>query len=244
MCCLSLLVIVVGVSACDQLRRGAAGVVDPAAPPPGVVPVQVHRTAQGFELLRGGQPYFLRGGAGLQQFAQLRAAGGNTVRLWSTNYAGPLLHEAHRQGLTVMLGVWLEGETKSFSYYDPAMVAAQRERVRQQVLRFRHHPALLMWNVGNEVEFTTSSPRFFAAINDLARLIHELDPYHPVTISLGSIFRAGQVQQQAPAIDIVSVNIYGSLAKLPLLMKKSGWTGPYIVTEYGGRGYWEADSTA
>ncbi|MFC7666906.1 glycoside hydrolase family 2 TIM barrel-domain containing protein [Hymenobacter humi] len=211
-----------------------------------IIPVKVQKTPHGFQLLRGGKPYYLRGGGGLQEYDQLREAGGNTVRLWSADYAEPLLDEAHRQGLTVMLGLWLEPEDEHFSYYDPAMVAAQLRRVREQVLRYRHHPALLMWNVGNELEITARGPRFFTAINAIARMIHELDPYHPVTISMAIGFteHARLLQSVAPAVDILSINVYGQLNKLPSLLKKSGWRGPYIVTEFGARGFWESDSTS
>ncbi|MFC6222603.1 glycoside hydrolase family 2 TIM barrel-domain containing protein [Hymenobacter artigasi] len=206
--------------------------------------VRVEKTGHGYRLLRGGKPYFLRGGGGTQQFARLREAGGNTVRLWSTDYAGPLLSAAHNQGLTVMLGIWLEPESENFTYYDPAMVEAQRLRVRQEVLRFRHHPALLMWSVGNELELTSTGPRLFSAINELARMIHELDPDHPVTTALALfVGRVAELQQLAPAVDILSINIYGGLSQLPAQLKKSGWRGPYIISEYGAKGYWETDST-
>ena len=210
----------------------------------GVVEVKVRKTAGGFQLLRDGQPYYLRGGAGLQQLAQLREAGGNSLRLWSTAYAAPLLDEAQRQGLTVMLGLWLEPESPSFSYYDPAAVQAQQRRLREQILLFRNHPALLMWNVGNELELSSPGPRLFEAINDVARMIHELDPHHPVTTSMATFeLHSSELQRSAPAVDILSINIYGRLKRLPALLKQSGWQGPYIVSEYGGRGYWESDST-
>lgn len=229
--------------ACEQTTPTKARVIGPA--PPGVVPVTVEKTPHGYQLLRGGQPYYLRGGAGLQQFAKLRAVGGNTVRLWSADYAMPLLDEAQRQDLTVMMGLWLEPEGQYFSYYDPAMVKKQRERLRQQVLRYRHHPALLMWNVGNEVELTAPGPRLFAAVNEIARMIHELDPYHPVTITISDYERrAAELRKYAPEIDVLSVNVYGKLLKLPTDLPKAGWPGPYIVTEYGGRGYWEITLTS
>jgi hypothetical protein len=214
-------------------------------PPPGVVAVRVQKTAHGYRLLRGEKPYFLRGGAGLQQFAQLKAAGGNTVRLWSTDYAAPLLDEAQHQGLTVMLGLWLPPEGRYFSYYDPGKVQTQLDAVRQQVLRYRHHPALLCWNIANEMEFESSSPRFYETLNKIALLIHELDPYHPVTVSMAEFEKyAATLHQQAPAVDILSVNVYGGLGKMRAKLLRSGWKGAYIVTEYGGRGYWEAEETS
>lgn len=228
--------------------RKPAQLVD--AEQPGVVPagvrvVKVQKTPTGFQLLRDGQPYFIRGGAGLQRLGQLRQAGGNSIRLWSTDYAAPLLDEAQQQGLTVTLGIWLDLESRNFTYYDPAMVQAQLLRMREQVLRYRHHPALLMWNVGNEVELSTSSPRFFEAVEGIARMVHELDPYHPVTISMSKFQDYGaQMQKLAPSVDILSVNTYGKLASLPSLMQEIGWQKPYIVSEYGGLGYWEAYTTS
>lgn len=224
-----------------QPKQAKNRVSVPSAIPPHVTEVKVQRTAHGYQLLRGGKPYFLKGGGGLQYYDQLRAAGANTVRLWSTDYATPLLDEAQRQGLTVMLGLWLEPEDKHFTYYDPKMVAVQRVRVRQQVLRFRNHPALLMWSVGNEVEQSAYGPRMFEAVNDLARMIHELDPYHPVTVALAHDFidRAKQLQQVAPEVDILSVNVYSELSQLPHLIKRSQWQGPYIVSEFGPWGYWQ-----
>jgi len=216
-----------------------------AARPSQVIEVKVQRTAHGYQLLRGGKPYFLKGGCGLQHYDYLRKSGANTVRLFSTDYAEPLLDEAQKQGLTVLLGLWLEPEDKHFTYYDPKMVEAQRRRVRQQILRFRNHPALLMWSVGNEVEQTAYGPRMFEAANEIARMIHELDPYHPVTIALAHDFvdRAKQLQRVAPEIDVLSVNVYSELGQLPQLIKHSEWQGPYIVSEFGSAGYWQNKMT-
>jgi hypothetical protein len=216
----------------------------PARLPAGVLPVRLQHTKRGYQLLRGGKPYFLRGGAGIQQFGQLHQAGGNTVRTWTTDYAGPLLDSAQHHGLTVMLGIWLEPEGSYFSYYDPAQVKAQLARVRQQVLRYRYHPALLMWNISNELELTTKGVRTYKVLNAIAHMIHELDPYHPITISQANfVSEAHNVRTLIPEIDILSINAYGSLLDLPPLLKAAGWNGPYIVTEYGNAGTWESDST-
>jgi hypothetical protein len=217
-----------------------------AAPPKGVTVVSLRKTAKGTELLRGGKPYFIKGGGGLQYLDRLREAGGNSVRLWSTDYAKPLMDEAQSRGLTVMLGLWLAPEDQHFTYYDPAMVQAQRERIRQQVLRYRNHPALLMWSIGNEVEQTATGPRLFTAVNEIAHMIHELDPYHPVTTALAHDFvdRAKELQREAPEIDILSINIYKQMSEIPYMVRLSGWKGPYIVSEFGSRGYWEIDNTS
>jgi hypothetical protein len=231
--------------ACGETSQSTKKGAQLAAPPKGVTVVSLRRTAKGTELLRGGKPYFIKGGGGLQHLDLLQKAGANSIRLWSTDYAKPLMDEAQSRGLTVMLGLWLAPEDQHFTYYDPAMVQAQRERIRQQVLRYRNHPALLMWSVGNEVEQTSTGPRLFSAVNDIARMIHELDPYHPVTTALAHDFidRAKELQREAPEIDILSINIYKQMPEIPYMVRLSGWKGPYIVSEYGSRGYWEIDRT-
>ncbi|WP_400190814.1 glycoside hydrolase family 2 TIM barrel-domain containing protein [Hymenobacter sp. B81] len=214
-------------------------------PPAGVVPVKVEMRDGQARLLRGGQPYYIKGAGGLERLAAVRQAGGNSIRLWSTDYAETLLDDAQQQGLTVMLGIWLEREQEGFDYYDAAAVRRQKEHVREQVLRFRHHPALLMWNLGNELDLEATNPMVYEAVNDLARMVHELDPHHPVTTTLtGQLGMIRNIRAWCPELDVLSVNAYGSLQTLPADLRRLGWNKPYIVTEYGGKGWWESDRTS
>ena len=219
--------------------RPTANVVKPTANV-----VKVVEVPGGFRLERNGKPYRIQGAGGTKYFDQLREAGGNSIRLWSADYAEPLLDEAQRQGLTVMLGLWLEPDGKGVDYYDRTSVQTQLQRLRVQVLRFRNHPALLMWNVGNELDLTESNPKMFMAINEVAVMIHELDPNHPVTTSIVYVVNtAPALSHWAPAIDILSINAYAPLLDVPQVLSKSGWKGPYIITEFGPKGYWEATKT-
>ncbi|WP_460621301.1 glycoside hydrolase family 2 TIM barrel-domain containing protein [Hymenobacter tenuis] len=216
-----------------------------ATPPPGVVPVKIVQTSKGYQLLRGGKPYIIKGAAGLQQIERIKELGGNSLRLYTTNYADAILDKAQQQGLTVMLGVWMKPEYEDFDYFDRKAVQQQQQEIREQVLRYRNHPALLMWNVGNELDNHTSNPRAFQALNEVARMIHELDPYHPVTTTLTSNFNmVSAVVNFCPDLDVLTVNIFGGLDKLKEKLRKDNWTGPYIVGEFGARGWWEAPKTA
>ncbi|GGG57691.1 hypothetical protein GCM10011378_37230 [Hymenobacter glacieicola] len=209
------------------------------------MPVKVVRTAQGYQLLRGGKPYFIKGGAGLHHYDQLQAAGANSVRLWSADYADDRMNEAHRHGLTVMLGLWLEHASKKFDYYDKEQVARQKENLRRQVLQYRYHPALLAWDVGNELDLESATPQVFRSVNDIARMIHELDPYHPVTTTLtSSVVRLKQIKSLCPAIDFISFNAFGNLLDLGERLEKIDGSTPYLVTEFGARGYWESPVTS
>ncbi|WAC41962.1 hypothetical protein [Pedobacter sp. SL55] len=55
------------------------------------IKVEVRKTEKGFELIRGGKPYFIKGAGGTSYFSRLAAYGGNSIRTWSTNNAKSIL---------------------------------------------------------------------------------------------------------------------------------------------------------
>ena len=83
----------------------------------------------------------------------LLQCGGNSFRTWGIGPATRKeLDEAQRFGLRLTLGVWLGHKEHGFNYNDAGSVQKQKEQVRQAVLRYKDHPALLMWGLGNEME--------------------------------------------------------------------------------------------
>jgi hypothetical protein len=84
---------------------------------------------------------------------ELAAAGGNSIRAGTGS-----LDRAQALGLTVLADLPFAKQRAGFSYDDQAAVATQREQIRQIVLRFKDHPALLAWAVGNELEINTPAP--------------------------------------------------------------------------------------
>lgn len=213
-------------------------------PPAGVLPVQIVATAGSYQLIRGGKPYFIKGAAGVQYYNQVHLAGGNSVRLWSTDYAEPLLLEAQRQGLTVTLGLWMPHVGGGFDYHDRASVAALMADLRQQVIKYRASPALLLWSVGNELNLGIVDPNVYQVVNEVARMIHELDPFHPVTTVLdNSLNLVYAVRKLSPEIDLLSINTFAGLSQLALDLKRLKWTKPYIVSEFGAKGFWESGTT-
>jgi len=216
----------------------------------GPVKVEVVRTDAGYVLLRGGEPYVVRGaGMAVDDLARFAAQGGNSVRTWTTENhpqdIGELLDEAHKHGVTVALTLPMKSERHDFDYDDAAAVAAQRESFRDVILRFRNHPALLVWIVGNELNHSYTNPRVFDAVNDVARMIHELDPNHPVTTALEA-FKPGAVADalaRAPELDFLSFQLYGNLFTLRERIQSVGFTEPFMITEWGTIGYWEMEKT-
>lgn len=211
------------------------------------IPVELKQTEQGWQLLRGGEPYFIRGAGGNHSLEALAAAGANSVRTWAADDIGPLLDEAHALGLTVAVGLWLGHERHGFDYGDPEQVAAQKERVREAVLRYRDHPAVLLWGIGNEMEGFDQgdNPAVWEAVNDIAAMVKELDPRHPTMTVTTFIHgeRIEYVHRRSPAIDIHGINAYGGARVVPGLLREAGATKPYILTEFGPAGPWEVATT-
>ena len=211
------------------------------------VPVEIKGEAGQFRLFRGGEPYEVRG-AGTQSvddLGSLARHGANSVRNWAVG-DGSVLDRAQELGLTVALCLDLERERHGFDYSDAAAVNEQFNRVRAEVLAHRHHPALLVWIIGNELNHDYRNPAVYDAVNDISKMIHELDPHHPTTTTTAGIDPrlARVVEARAPDLDFLSVQVYGGLADLPEAWAKVRLQMPLMVTEWGTIGHWEVLQTA
>jgi hypothetical protein len=218
-----------------------------AAVPAEAARVELKQTPAGWQLLRGGEPYFIRGAGGDGSLEALAAAGANSLRTWGADDIDARLDAAHAQGLSVTVGIWLGHERHGFDYEDEDQVREQFERARQTVLRYKDHPAVLMWGVGNEMEGFESgdNPAIWVAVNDIAAMIKELDPDHPtmtVTAEIGG-GRIASLNELCPAIDIHGINSYGGASSLAERYRAAGGKKPYIITEFGPPGSWEVPKT-
>lgn len=211
------------------------------------VPVELRETENGWQLLRGGEPYLIRGAGGDSSLEELALAGGNSIRTWGTEGAGEILDRAHALGLTVTVGIWLGHERHGFDYRDKSQVEKQLQNARDAVLKYRDHPALLLWGIGNEMEGFESGddPVIWDAVNDVAAMVKELDPNHPtmtVTAEAGG-GRIESVHANSPAIDIHGINSYGGASSVAERLREGGATKPYVITEFGPVGSWEMPTT-
>lgn len=207
--------------------------------------VQIVQSDGGWTLLRRGEPYPVRGAGGRDHLEELARAGGNSIRTWDAKNIDDLLDRAHELGLSVTVGIWLEHERHGYDYDDPEVREKQLEKVRSSVLKYRDHPALLMWALGNEVELMGDESKAFRAVEEAASIAKELDPHHPrmaVVAEIGSD-KAKRLRDACPSIDVLGVNAYGGAASIPKRLTAQGWTGPYVITEFGPVGPWETGHT-
>ncbi|QQL48920.1 glycoside hydrolase family 2 TIM barrel-domain containing protein [Mucilaginibacter ginkgonis] len=207
--------------------------------------VTVTQTASGYMLMRNGKPYFIKGAGGTNYMERLARYGGNSLRTWDTRNGGEILEKAQSLGLTVTMGLNVARERHGFNYDDTAAVRKQLETLRAEVRKYRNYPALLIWGIGNELNLEYKNPKVWDAVNDIAKMIHQEDPDHPATTMLAGVNPEvmKEIIARCPDIDLLSVQVYGGLAKVPDEIKATHWTKAYMVTEWGPTGHWESLQT-
>ncbi|MCY2990530.1 MAG: hypothetical protein NTY19_22030 [Planctomycetota bacterium] len=212
------------------------------AQPTKSVRTQVVNRGGKWTLLRDGQPCFIKGGGGGGSKAALARCGGNSIRTWGI---GPEtqreLEEAQQLGLTVTVGHWLGHQDQGFNYNDAAAVKKQFDDVRRAVLKYKEHPAVLIWALGNEMELDNDTPLLWKAVQDLALMVHEIDPHRPTMTVVAEIGgdKVKNIHKYCPDIDVIGINCYGGGPSLAERYRKAGGTKPFVITEFGPPGTWE-----
>ncbi|XAL98354.1 hypothetical protein OT109_12285 [Phycisphaeraceae bacterium D3-23] len=212
------------------------------------IEVELRQTDSGWRLLRGGEPFRVHGAGGLEQLDLLAASGGNSIRTWGVgDDTLELLDEAHAHGIAVTLGIWIQHERHGFDYRDFEAVAQQFEMVREAVLAYKDHPAVLMWGIGNEMEGYEegSDPAIWSHIEACAALVKRLDPHHPTMTVIAEIGgrKVEAINRLCPSIDVIGINSYGGAPSVPERYAALESGKPYIVTEFGPLGPWEIGRT-
>lgn len=113
--------------------------------------VQIIYKDGNYQLIRNGDPYFIKGASGTEHLELLKEIGGNSFRTYTTENAKELLNKADSLGLTVMLGIWIEPYSEYCDFTDTAQNNSIFRFIKREVNRYKDHPALLMWGIGNEV---------------------------------------------------------------------------------------------
>ncbi len=212
--------------------------------------VELKNTNGKFELLVNNTPFYIKG-AGLEfgNIAALAKHNGNSFRTWRTENGQKtgreVLDEAQKNGLMVTMGIEVARERHGFDYNDTIAVKEQFERIKKEVVGLKDHPALLIWAIGNELNLRYTNPKVWDAVNDISKMIHEIDKNHLTTTTLAGISKneIAQINERCSDLDLLSIQMYGNLPDLPKLIREYGWEGAYMVTEWGATGHWEVPKT-
>ena len=200
-----------------------------------------------WQLLVDNQPYFIKGVVGHTYLEKVKEYGGNSVRIGSRKEE---LDLAQKLGLTALVNLPASSERYGFDYNDKAAVQKQLEKAVEIVRKTKDHPAVMMWAIGNEIDWIPGNkpynPKLWDAINETAKSIKAIDPNHPVMTVIGtsSMKKIAEIVRQCPDLDLLGINTYGDIYTLPDTLKKYGWTKPFVIAEWGPDGYWEVSKTS
>jgi beta-galactosidase/beta-glucuronidase len=238
-------------------------------------PVSTAKTGEGkYAYLVNGQPQLLvgmgynptyghlsfadRAASYLRDFRTLCQAGVNTITGWDSDkgymqdtFDQLTLDSAYQHGLGVVMPFFLP---KDGDYLDPQFTNQLMASAAAKIARYKDHPAIRMWGVGNEV-LNDMPPAMDAAFVHfylgLADLFHASDPNHPV------IYREAEdrwVPLIAQALQdsgdmrpwlLYGMNIYDK-DPAPLLQQwpSYGLDRPLFISEFGWEGASPADRAA
>ncbi|MCD4711130.1 MAG: hypothetical protein K8R52_09810, partial [Bacteroidales bacterium] len=202
-----------------------------------IVPkVELKKNESGYHRLFVNDQEFYVDGAGLE-FGNIEALaeyGGNSFRTWRTRNesedAIEVLDRAHKSGLLVLMGLDVARERHGFDYDDAAEVKKQLDYLKGEVERLKDHPALLGWAIGNELNLEAGNLKVYDAVNEISRMIHEIDPNHPTTTTMAGIGKreVDYIEENCTDIDFLSIQMYGDIVNLQKRISDAGWEGPYM----------------
>lgn len=206
--------------------------------------VHIRKQNGKYTLYKNNKPFYIKGASGSANLNLLKQSGGNAIRIWDTTNLGAVLDSARASNISVIVGLPVQNSNVADLYNHPGRIAAQHDAFKKIVNRFREHPAVLMWCVGNELDFPLSwsyNP-FYKAYNELTDMIHRDDPHHPVTTTILN-FNPKYIATLLLRcdIDLISFNIFSTLDLLRQNLRYYLWLwhGPYMVLEWGIDGPWQ-----
>jgi hypothetical protein len=217
--------------------------------------VTVNGSKGRWELVVNGEPFRLKGVGvarlqGLYEKADYlklaKEMGANTVRTWGVDQGTQeYLDKAHEYGLYVAAGIWMNpvyADGKGSYVDDDAYKKKLKEQILEYVWRNKDHPAILFWNIGNEVIFWTASEAervaFCQFLEEVIQDVHRLDPDHPVIYASSFTTAVPYIKKYIPSLDILGVNAYGGFDRVQMEVLEN-LDIPYVVTEFGTLGNWD-----
>lgn len=138
-----------------------------------------------------------------QDLSLMKEASINTIRVYTPIEDKMVLDKMHEAGLKVIIGI---------GYNQDGNFDMLSGTYLNYISKFKNHPAILMWELGNEYNyhpewFDGEMKNWYAALNDAAGKIHQLDKNHPVTTAHGEI-PDSLALKMSPNIDVWGMNVY------------------------------------
>ena len=138
-----------------------------------------------------------------QDLELMKELGVNTVRVYEPIASKEVLDEISKAGVRVIMG---------FGYNQGGNFDVRSGSFIDYVKKFKNHPAILVWELGNEYNF---HPEWFGgdiqtwydALSAAVDAIHAEDPNHPVATAHGEVPEV-ELLAALPNIDLWGLNVY------------------------------------
>ncbi len=169
-----------------------------------------------------------------------------------------VLRDLHdRYGISVIMGDFLGAYTvgsganwdEGTDYTDPTQLENMRRCVKDFVNDNKDESYVLMWLLGNEnmmgadysgvnatrTKAATQVKAYLTFVNEIAEMIHKLDPEHPVAVGNLDLINLDEHAQYAPAVDIFGANLYHGAGGFGVTWRtvQEAFDRPLLITEYG-----------
>lgn len=208
--------------------------------------IKIVQKGNAWQLLIDQKPFFIKGVVGDTYMDKVKSYGGNSVRIGSDKEE---LDKAAGLDLKALVNLPANAERYGMNYDDTAAVRKQTEKIVDIVRKTKDHPAVLMWAIGNELDYIPGTkpfnPKVWDAVNQAAKAIKKIDPFHPImtVIGISMMEKVTDIYRRCPDLDLLGINSYGDIYTLNDTLKKRGWKKPYLIAEWGPDGYWEVKKT-
>jgi hypothetical protein len=180
--------------------------------------VRIKKADKSWTLEVNGHPFYIKGVVGDEYLSKVKEYGGNSIR---TGWHRKKLDEAAGMGLNALVNLPANAERYGMDYNDTAAVRKQTEEIVSIVLKTMNHPAVLMWAIGNELDYFPRlepfNPKVRDAVDQAARTIHAVDPNYPVMTVIGTSMmgKVADIVKRCPNLDLLGIYTYGDIYTLP-----------------------------
>lgn len=168
-------------------------------------------------------------------------AGINTIRVYAPIDDKAVLDEIDAAGLKVIMGIGYNSHGKDFDIISGSFI--------EYVNKYKDHPAILMWELGNEYNyhpewFKGDIMTWYNAMNNAAELIHQADKSHPVSTAHGEL-PDEQALSSCPNVDVWGMNAYrwdhpealfeewSDVSSKPMYLSESGADSYMTIESHG-----------
>ncbi|WP_421751522.1 hypothetical protein [Croceimicrobium sp.] len=195
-----------------------------------------------------GQVHEIKGLAGHTHLQEAHRIGANTIRTYDTTGLEAILDSAHHHGLKVVAGIWLPKSHVPWLYHSEEHSNKLGKELVALGRKYRDHPALLSWCLGNELIFYDLSDFSFSrTYNRLLDSLRSGDPEHPIGTAFANYGHKAILNfaLKIRSIDYLIINTFGRLPKLSDDMDDLDWlwSKPFLIGEFGENGPWETEWT-